>query len=176
MNRYFYIDATGKQVGTFSPEELRLENIKHDTLVWTQGMEQWQRAEEVEDIRHIFQTPYDPPVNNYSEAKEEPSVIQPMPKSWLIEAILITVLPFAFCGSVLSLIGIVAIVYAGQVESAYSRGDYAASLQASQSAGRWTRITLWVLVVWIVLIIAAIILMFGVLGFTMSGMGNLINT
>lgn len=28
MNRYFYIDSEGKQKGTFSPEELKSENIK----------------------------------------------------------------------------------------------------------------------------------------------------
>ena len=46
MNRYFYIDTEGKQKGTFSPEELRQERVRRDTLVWTQGMEQWKRAEE----------------------------------------------------------------------------------------------------------------------------------
>ena len=32
MNRYFYIDSEGKQKGTFSPEELKSENIKKDTF------------------------------------------------------------------------------------------------------------------------------------------------
>jgi len=39
MNRYFYIDAEGKQKGTFSPDELIHENVKRETLVWTQGMD-----------------------------------------------------------------------------------------------------------------------------------------
>ncbi|HBG42358.1 MAG TPA: hypothetical protein DDW85_13295, partial [Porphyromonadaceae bacterium] len=54
MNRYFYIDHEGKQKGTFSPEELRLENVRKDTLVWTQGMEQWERAEAVAELRFLF--------------------------------------------------------------------------------------------------------------------------
>ena len=51
MNRYFYIDTEGKQKGTFSPEELRMEQIKRDTLVWTQGMEQWKRGAGVAFLR-----------------------------------------------------------------------------------------------------------------------------
>ncbi len=51
---YFYIDAAGKQKGTFSPEELGQESIKRDTLVWTQGMEQWKRAEEVDELQYLF--------------------------------------------------------------------------------------------------------------------------
>ena len=47
MNRYFYIDSEGKQKGTFSPEELKSENIKKDTLVWAPGMSEWVRASNV---------------------------------------------------------------------------------------------------------------------------------
>lgn len=54
MNRYFYIDAEGKQKGTFSPQELQQERLKRDTLVWTQGMEQWKRADEVEELQFLF--------------------------------------------------------------------------------------------------------------------------
>ncbi len=56
MNRYFYIDTEGKQKGTFSPQELRQEQVKKDTLVWTQGMEQWKRADEVAELSLLFDT------------------------------------------------------------------------------------------------------------------------
>ena len=55
MNHYFFIDETGKQRGTFSPVELRSENIKRETLVWTQGMENWKRADEVSELQFIFE-------------------------------------------------------------------------------------------------------------------------
>ena len=54
MNRYFYIDSEGKQKGTFSPEELKSENIKKDTLVWTQGMNEWMRASSVAELDAVF--------------------------------------------------------------------------------------------------------------------------
>ena len=58
------------------------------------------------------------------------------PKNWLVEAILVTIfccLPF----------GIVGIVFASQVNSKYSSGDYSGALQASQEAGKWTKIGFW---------------------------------
>lgn len=175
MDRFFYIDATGKQRGTFTPEELRVENIRRDTLVWTQGMEQWRRADEVEKLKYVFETPYTPHTPHYTEVKQEASVIAQKPRSWLIEALLVTLLPFVFCGSFLSLIGIIAIVYATQVDSHFARGDYRASEEASLSAGKWTKITLWILIAWVILIVLAFIVVFGLLGLSMSGVGDLID-
>ena len=61
MNRYFYIDTAGKQKGAFTAIELKEENIKRDTLVWTQGMEQWKRADEIDELRHLFSETYQAP-------------------------------------------------------------------------------------------------------------------
>jgi hypothetical protein len=58
------------------------------------------------------------------------------PKNWLVEAILVTIfccLPF----------GIVGIVFASQVNSKYSAGDYNGALLASRDAGKWTKIGFW---------------------------------
>lgn len=175
MNRYFYIDATGKQRGTFTPQELRVENIRRDTLVWTQGMEQWKRADEVEDLKIVFETPYTPPNQHYSETKQEIHAVTSKPKSWLIESLLVTLIPFVFCGSFLSLIGIIAIVFATQVDSHFARGDYRASEEASLSAGRWTKITLWIFIAWVALIVLTLVVVFGFLGISMAGVSDLID-
>ncbi len=189
MNRYFYIDIEGKQKGTFSPDELRQEHVKRDTLVWTQGMEQWKRAGEVDELLFLFsdvsgnyqtvrtaQTPQYPQPTAPFEAESRP----PMPKTWLVESILVTLLPFIFCGSFLSLLGIIGIVYAAQVESFYNRGDYNASLESSRSAGKWAKIALWIAIAWILLIVITLVLIFGFIGFTgfsmFPGMDNLLNT
>lgn len=61
----------------------------------------------------------------------------PRPKSWLVESILVTLfccLPF----------GIVGIINAASVNSKYDAGDYAGALSASQQAGKWTKIGLFV--------------------------------
>ena len=67
-------------------------------------------------------------------------------------------------------------MFAAQVESSYSRGDYDASLEASRSAGKWTRISLWIFIAWVVLILAAVVLLVGLLGYSFTGLGDLINT
>jgi hypothetical protein len=62
---------------------------------------------------------------------------QTQPKNWLVESILVTIfccLPF----------GIAGIVFATQVNSKYTAGDYAGALKASQDAGRWTKIGFWI--------------------------------
>ena len=185
MNRYFYIDTDGKQKGTYTAIELKQENVKRDTLVWTQGMEQWKRAEEVDELRYLFSgiyqaaQPVQPQVAQPAQAfyapGANPQIQQPMPKTWLVESILATILPFILCSSILSLLGIIGIVYAAQVESFYNRGDYLASMEASRSAGKWTRIAMWIAIGWIVLLIIGVIILFSVIGWAgFSGMSNLV--
>ena len=70
----------------------------------------------------------------------------PMPKNWLVESILVTIfccLPF----------GVAGIVFATQVNSKYQAGDFAGALQASKDAGKWTKISFWVGIIFIVIYI-----------------------
>lgn len=66
------------------------------------------------------------------------------PKTWLAESILVTLfccLPF----------GIVGIVHAAKVESAFNSGDYDGADRASAEAKKWTMIGFWIGVVLIAL-------------------------
>ncbi len=183
MNRYFYIDTEGKQKGTFSPDELGQEQIKKETLVWTQGMEQWKRADEVEELTRLFTGDaafgVREQVPSYGQAQQigynTATAAPQMPRSWMVESILVTILPFMFCSSFFSLLGIIAIVYAAQVESFFNRGDYAAAAEASRAAGKWTRIAMWIAIGWVLLIIITIILLFVFVG-SMAGLGELLNS
>lgn len=183
MNRYFYINAEGKQNGTFSPDELRQENVKRETLVWTQGMEQWKRAEEVAELGFLFEVQTGAPLTSQAEQMQtapydRPAAQQgyrPMPKTWLVESILVTILPFILCSSFLSLLGIIGIVYAAQVESFFNRGDYTAAAEASHSAAKWTKIAMWIAIGWVLLMVAAFILFFVFVG-SVAGVGELLNT
>lgn len=63
----------------------------------------------------------------------EGNKIPEMPKTWLTQAILVTIfccVPF----------GIVGIVYAARIEQLYNQGKYDESLQASLSARKWTKL------------------------------------
>ncbi len=166
MSHYFYIDNQGKQKGTFTAEELKQENIRKETLVWTQGMEQWKPAGEVPELNHLFNYQQTPTIDyqyetnrNYSygaDAGQKPL----KPKTWLTESILVTVISFLFCCNVFGLLGIIAIVKATQVDSDYARGDYAAALQSSKDAKKWTLIVFWISVALLLLYIAFLIVMF----------------
>lgn len=182
MNRYFYIDAEGKQKGTFTIDELRNEPVKKDTLIWTQGMSEWMRAADVAEVQPIFQTspptqsefmsttqpevPY-PSAHHHAAAQEKP----PMPKSWMVESILVTILPFILCGNILCLLGIVAIVNASKVEPLYHQGLYVQANEASANAGKWTKITLWIAIGAVVLAVIGIILAVVFFG-SLAGVGN----
>jgi hypothetical protein len=83
------------------------------------------------------------------------------PKNWLVESILVTLfccLPF----------GIAGIVFASQVNSKLSVGDFAGAQKASQEAGKWTKIGFFVgLAVIVLYIIFVFVLGFG--GLFMAG-------
>lgn len=68
------------------------------------------------------------------------------PKNWLVESILATLfccLPF----------GIVGIINAAKVNSAFDGGDVAGAMKASADAKKWTRISFIIgIVMWIILI------------------------
>ena len=179
MNRYFYIDSEGKQKGTFSLEELRNEPIRKETLVWTQGMAEWIRAYNVPELQPLFQmgvsneTQVVQPQPQYQQAYQTGSAqnVTPMPKTWMVESILVTILPFLLCGNVFSLLGIIAIVSASKVESLYHQGLFAQANEASQNAGRWTKITLWIAIGLIVLSIIGVIIAVVFFG-SLAGIGN----
>ena len=88
---------------------------------------------------------------------------------------MVTLLPFLLCGSFLSLLGIIGIIYAAQVESYYNRGDYQASVESSRSAGRWTRIALWIAIAWVALMIIVIVTIALLFGFSLYDVNDLID-
>jgi len=43
----YYIADNGQQKGPFSPDQLRAQGLGGDTLVWAEGMPQWERADRI---------------------------------------------------------------------------------------------------------------------------------
>lgn len=74
----------------------------------------------------------------------QPIVPPVRPKNWLLESILVTI----FCCQIF---GIVAIVFAAQVNSRYDSGDYDAAMRASKDAGKWTKIGFWIGIAWVLM-------------------------
>lgn len=57
----YFIISNDVQQGPFSPEELSLQRITSDTLVWAEGMAQWTPAWQVEELKSLL---YGQPTGN----------------------------------------------------------------------------------------------------------------
>lgn len=71
MNEIYYIVENGVSKGPYSIEALRLMGIGRDTFIWRQGMQDWAKAGDLQEIEAVFQ-PADSAFGDY--AREEPAV------------------------------------------------------------------------------------------------------
>lgn len=161
MKQYFYIDKEGQQKGPFTEDELRDAGISADTYVWTSGMRDWKRASEAEGLENVIMMPpqfsagaVPPPYPDEEETAERSK-----PENYLLWAILSALfcfLPF----------GIVAIVYALQVDRAWSDGDVEGAVKSSEKAKLWCLISLVCLAVPVALMLLFVFaaMIFGFIG------------
>ena len=78
MSTKFYFVKNGQQTGPFTLEELKLKQIQRNTLVWTEGLENWTKAENIPLLKDLLRgTP--PPVPD-SETKFSSQQPPPTPK------------------------------------------------------------------------------------------------
>lgn len=137
----YYILVNNVKQGPFPKEELIQKGITGNTMVWCAGMSDWRKAAEVADLADILQQmPPEPPQNN-----------RIMPKTWLVESILVTIfccLPF----------GIIGIINATKVENLYLNGQYDMAEYYSDQAKKWT---FWGLISSLIIGVLYIILVVG---------------
>lgn len=53
----YFISIKGKKQGPYNLEELRNLNLFNTTLVWKNGMQDWQQAKEIDELKEITLTP-----------------------------------------------------------------------------------------------------------------------
>lgn len=53
----YYLAIGGEQRGPFSKNQLLSHGLRADTMVWSEGMPQWQRADAVADLQSLFGSP-----------------------------------------------------------------------------------------------------------------------
>ncbi|MFT7605116.1 MAG: hypothetical protein ACI8VT_002709 [Saprospiraceae bacterium] len=157
MKQYYYANGD-QQLGPFSFPELQSKNLQKDTYVWYEGLTDWTRAGDLPELNVLFEAPpeqiqtrqpplyqtppppaqqtggYQQPQNQggYQQRYEPASGIKP--KTWLVEAILTTVL-CCLIG------GIIGIVYASQVDTKWAQGDVVGAQKASDNAKLWVMIS-----------------------------------
>lgn len=138
----YYILRNNIKEGPFSGEELTSMNIDGHTMVWRVGFSNWKEAKDVPELSNIL-----------SSLPPEIPILNVMPKTWLVEAILVTCfccLPF----------GIVGIINATKIENEFNKGEYQQALVHSEQAKKWT---LWgffsaiiIFIIYIVILLASL--------------------
>ena len=116
----YYVLINSIKEGPFSIEELKSKGISRETMVWKAGQSQWLPMYQVPELYDLLKEI--PP--------EPPTVKREMPKTWLVESILVTLfccLPF----------GIIGIVNAVKVESSFLSGDINLAIKHSANAKKW---------------------------------------
>ena len=93
------------------------------------------------------------------------------PKNYMTESILVTVISFLCCCSPISLVlGIIAIVKANNVNSAFAKGNIN---EANKNAASAKTLAMWAAIVAGIMIILNIIMYFVIIGAGISGLGGL---
>lgn len=151
MANYFYLNARNEQQGPVAAEKLLENGVTKNTLVWKEGMSQWEPAGNVAELSSLFagqQTPPPPvpPVNPPRPGAvpppnpprpSQPGAGDAKPDNWLVWSILTTLL----CCLPL---GVVAIVYAAKVDNLWNSGQREEAVKAAKNAKLFTLISLGV--------------------------------
>ncbi|WP_017257829.1 DUF4339 domain-containing protein [Pedobacter arcticus] len=74
MKKFYLNDGKDTQ-GPFNIEELRTKDINKSTPIWYEGLENWIKISEVDELRDLFNSPIPPPFENN---KSYPPPVQPM--------------------------------------------------------------------------------------------------
>jgi hypothetical protein len=129
----YYMHTGGQQLGPFEESELPSHGLTASTMVWREGMPDWEAASQVPELSHLLPPSQQPPTYQPQPGygPQQPyGARPPMPDTYMVWAILVTVLcclPF----------GIVSIVKASQVSTLYYQGNYAEARAASRAARNW---------------------------------------
>ena len=183
MNLYYYLNEQGQQCGPVQATELSSLGVKDSTLVWTNGMENWQPANQVPELAPYLAQPQppvqpEPPVQPYGAGYPNPdeTTINPYgnqnsspynnPYSGPAYAngpgspqppMPNNYLALAIISTIFCCLptGIYAIVCANKVSSLYRAGNYEGAEKASKDAKTWSIISAVLGLIATIIIVAA---------------------
>jgi hypothetical protein len=110
MKPIYYIEINGKPKGPFTIEELKEIPITKESVVWKEGLPDWVKATEIEEINKLIKIPVEPnkiippplPVNpiDFKQAQrvnriEIIKLILRLNRKWVLAIILLTVVSYA---------------------------------------------------------------------------------
>lgn len=78
MSQQFYIAVNGQKTGPFSLEELKSKDIQKDTLMWTEGLDNWTKADHIPLLKDILRA-IPPPLTNSGSSQNTSQNVPPPP-------------------------------------------------------------------------------------------------
>jgi len=160
MKQYFFLDAQNQQRGPYEADRLQGYGVTAETLVWAEGMAEWQTAGSVPELAAFFQTQ-----PQYRQAAQ-PQQVAPQyaaaqestggakPSSYLLGAIL----SMLCCNPIL---GAVALAFALQVGRFNNYNMLTDSRRASAKAYGWAMAAFITGIIIIVIYLVAVLIGFG---------------
>ena len=170
MKQYYYVDGNNQQQGPIDAAQLPAFGVTTKTLVWCEGMANWQAAGEIPELASFFAakqpeipvqpqmqpgTPTQPQmqqqvqpqpmnINNFQQA-QQPMNTQPpfqQPNNQQMPPQPDNYLVWAILVTVLCCLpfGVASIIYSVKVGSLYAQGDYNGAVDASQKAKKFAMI------------------------------------
>ncbi len=70
MKKGFYVIVNGKQQGPYGVADLKAMGIQKDTLIWTEGLDSWTKAEYVSILKDVLRK-MPPPIPNMETKKSK---------------------------------------------------------------------------------------------------------
>lgn len=170
MKQYYYVDGNNQQQGPIDAAQLPSFGVTTKTLVWCEGMANWQAAGEIPELASFFAakqpeipvqpqmqpgTPTQPQmqqqvqpqpmnINNFQQT-QQPMNTQPpfqQPNNQQMPPQPDNYLVWAILVTVLCCLpfGVASIIYSVKVGSLYAQGDYNGAVDASQKAKKFAMI------------------------------------
>ena len=170
MKQYYYVDGNNQQQGPIDAAQLPSFGVTTKTLVWCEGMANWQAAGEIPELASLFAakqpeipvqpqmqpgTPTQPQmqqqvqpqpmnINNFQQT-QQPMNTQPpfqQPNNQQMPPQPENYLVWAILVTVLCCLpfGVASIIYSVKVGSLYAQGDYNGAVDASQKAKKFAMI------------------------------------
>ena len=140
MEKYFYLDANGQQLGPVSPELFTSLGVNANTMVWKKGMANWVMASQIPELSVYLgagtmrTVPPTPPGGGTTSGGNGSTYTSPgkpvMPDNNIVWGVLVTF----FCCLPL---GVYSIIQGSKVSSLYAAGNYAEALAMSEDAKKW---------------------------------------
>ena len=170
MKQYYYVDGNNQQQGPIDAAQLPSFGVTAKTLVWCEGMANWQVAGEIPELASLFAakqpeipvqpqmqpgTPAQPQMQqqvqpqprniNNCQQTQQPMNTQPpfqQPNNQQMPPQPDNYLVWAILVTVLCCLpfGVASIIYSVKVGSLYAQGDYNGAVDASQKAKKFAMI------------------------------------